>query len=385
MLYENIISLMFYKIKIRIKKFLASINYFIIFKNRYKNLEERINIIHKNPFTYKEIERICIFACYEKILSESVKEYIKFINSSKYKLIFINNLEISSSEKIFLKSHTLISIERENIGRDIGAYKDGFLYLKKEELLKHIKFLCFANNSVQFIPGSYANSLKKEIDIFERSKDLGMFTHRSLERYHHYQSFFYIIKRDVFLNKKYIKYWENLKLVNDKLYMIEKGEIDLSKKFYNKIKNYRLLYSSNNLLNEIEKIINEGKKSKFFYYDIRNLLPNFNKFKYQRFKNNSLKKIYKDDFYLSKKYNYKLKYLKSFIDNSNSTHSAAILYPFFLKCPFFKKDLFRNNFYSISKAIAFYENCLEVSLKSKEYFLKNLLINEYKIELKKKR
>ena len=53
----------------------------------------------------------------------------------------------------FLKDNKCLSFDRLNIGRDIGAFQDGFLYLLNNNFLKSINFLCFANDSIQVIPG----------------------------------------------------------------------------------------------------------------------------------------------------------------------------------------------------------------------------------------
>ena len=107
-------------------------------------------------------------------------EFINFVlKEINYGVVFVNNLPIANDDYEFLKNNSILSFNRVNLGRDVGAFKDIFLYLSSSGYLENLELLGFANDSVQFIPGKYAKKFQKSINKFEESNCL---LHRKSQR-----------------------------------------------------------------------------------------------------------------------------------------------------------------------------------------------------------
>ena len=366
-----------YFLAVRFIYYSALINYYKLPKSK-KKFSNRIKLLIKSNEIHK-YKKICIFACYSEKLSTSSKLYIKSLVDINYGVIFVNNLPISKNDLDFLKNNSLMSFNRINIGRDVGAFKDIFLFLSSKGYLDKINLLSFANDSVQFIPGKFSREFQESILKFEKSNSEGLFTHFSNQERPHFQSFFSIIKSCIFASNDYKSFWQNYLPISNREHSIMKGEILISTKIYNKIKNPTILYSTNKLFESFDNVKNEHSKD-ILNTKIIQLIPSFSRtMRYQSQwnynqiikENPSVKLIYKSNINL---------YLSELIENNNPSHVAAFLYPLFLKCPFIKKDLTSQGSFGMGHALNLYKKCLQISLNLDDLEEKNIykkLIEEY--------
>ena len=380
----KIYSFFYLKIKSYIKY------YFFIPKELRTDLYSRIKILSPKKDLHNH-KKIFIFVSFSEKLSASSKCLLKIINESGYCVVHVNNRKTSTIDIEFLVNLDCLVIDRINLGRDFGAYKDIFLYLSQNDIISNIEYLGFVNDSIQFIPGKNANSLKKEILNFEKSDSLALFSHQSNQISFHYQSFFKILKKEIFNLESYKKFWEKYKSLDYKQHLIHNGEIALSTLFYNSIRNPTVLYSNKKfaksmIANNFENFGSEFMNTSinFFFPSLKNKIlrkvikkiPNAELLKSQNVLLNDIKAHEKFQFALLQ-----------IIENSNPSHVAAFLYPIFLNCPFLKKDLALSGTYSISKCSKLYRSLLQNSLNlsqenGKELF--NTLASEYDLLLLKK-
>ncbi len=332
---------------------------------KYRNFSKRIKLFTKSEEIDK-YKKICIFASYAKKLSTSSKLYIKALGEINYGVVYVNNLPISNDDFEFLKNNSILSFNRINLGRDVGAFKDIFLYLSSNGYLDKINFLAFANDSVQFVPGKYANKLQKSVLEFESSNSDGLFTHFSNQDKPHFQSFFKVLSKNVFCSKEYKSFWQKYRPISNREHSIKNGEIKISTKIYNKIKNKTVLYSTKKLATTIDDLKKE-KDSELLEMNILELIPSFSRtmraqggiknivWNYRSIirKNPIIGKLNKQNIDT---------YLFELIENSNSTHVAGYLYPFFLKCPLIKKDLTSQGSFGMGQSLALYRKCLQYSM-----------------------
>ena len=357
---------------------------------KYKNFSKRIKLFTKSEEIDK-YDKICIFASYGKKLSSSSKSYIKTLGEINYGVVFVNNLPIANDDYEFLKENTVLSFNRINLGRDIGAIKDIFLYLSSSGYLDKLKFLGFANDSVQFIPGKYANKFQESILKFEKSDSDGLFTHFSNQDKPHFQSFFKILRSNVFCSKEYKSFWKNYLPLSNREHSIHNGEILISTKIYNKIKNKTVLYSTSKLSSSIIDLKKENS-SELLNFNVLELIPSFsrtmraqglvksNLWNYEIIiaRNPMIRNLNKQNIDT---------YIFELIENNNSSHVAGYLYPLFLKCPLIKKDLTSQGSFAMGQALTLYGKCLQYSMdlnNPKEKELYEDLLREYDLLLLEK-
>lgn len=391
----KIISRKIYVLEFKIYSFYLKIKsyikyYFIISRKLRTDLYSRIKILSPRK-DLKNYKKIFIFVSFSEKLSDSSKCLLKIIDESGYGIVHVNNRKTAKSDVQFLINLDCLVIDRINLGRDFGAYKDIFLYLNQNDILPNLEYLGFVNDSIQFIPGKNASSLKNKIIDFEQTDSLALFSHHSYQISSHYQSFFKILKKDIFNLKSYKNFWKKYKSLDFKQHLIENGEIALSTLFYNSIKNPTILYSTNKFAKSINEnnINNFGKEFKHTY--IKSLFPSLE----SKILKGVIKKIPNAEFLKSEDILLKdIKAYKEFqfslfqiIENSNPSHVAAFLYPVFLDCPFIKKDLALSGTYSISTCSKLYRSCLKNSLnlsQEKGQNLFNSLATEYDLLLSQK-
>ena len=360
----------FYVLEFKIYSFYLKIKsyikyYFGISIKLRRDVNARIKIISpkKDLNNYK---KVFIFVSFSEKLSASSKCLLKTLNECKYGIVHVNNKKTSKSDIEFLVTINSLAIDRVNLGRDFGAYKDIFLYLNQNDIIPNLEYLGFVNDSIQFIPGKNGISLKKQILNFEQTDSFGLFTHKSYQISSHYQSFFKILKKEIFNKKSYKNFWKKYKSLDYKQHLIENGEIALSTLFYNSIKNPTVLYSTTKFAKSIISNTIDNFGSDLKQTSIKSFFPSLEskllKGVIEEFPSEELLKsreILLKDIYLYKEFQFALFQI---IENSNPTHVAAFLYPLFLECPFIKKDLALSGSYSIGQCSKLYQSCLKNSL-----------------------
>ncbi len=383
----KIIKIIFFKLYCKFSSIKAKVKYFFLPKKIKNKFINRINIVLKNQ-KISDYKKICIFVSFSNTLSESSKSYLKTIYEAGYGVIFVNNKKISEIDFKFLKQHTIYAINRLNIGRDIGAYKDIFLFLNYKKIINNINYLCFANDSIQFIPGKNAKALKSSISNFEKSDSDGLFTNYSYQVEKHYQSYFCIIKKRIFNSNEYLLFWQNYKPYDDKQHNIINGEIALSRRFYNQIDNPTVLYSSIKLGKLFSDIKSFNFDNKILSLKLASILPSTSSVLLSKF-NLEVEKIHKNDWNIGDLINDFETQLLIFnlIENSNPTHIGAFVFPLFLKSPFLKKDLALSGCFNIAQSFLLYELILLNSLDLNYEGNKDLYLNltrEFELLLEKK-
>ena len=385
---SNIVDFKIYSYYLKIKSYIKY--YFFIPRKLRKNFKERIKII-SNIKDLNKHKKLFIFVSFAEKLSTSSICLLETIKESGYGIIHVNNRKTSKGDIEYLINNNFFVIDRTNIGRDFGAYKDIFLFLDHNGIIRNLDYLGFVNDSTQFIPGRNADRLKKEILNFEKTNSSGLFTHQSFQVESHYQSFFKILKNDIFNTKSYKNFWRRYKSLDYKQHLIHNGEIALSSLFYNSIKNPSILYSTNKLAksilpNAIDNFESETKntsiKSCFPSIESKLLKGTINDLQRNEFLKSA--DISLEDISSHKDLQFSL---FEIIENSNPSHVAAFLYPLFLGCPFLKKDLALAGSYSLGQSSKLYQLCLSNSLdliKEEDKQLFNELSYEYDQLLSKK-
>lgn len=177
------------------------------------------------------MKRLAIFAFYNEkgFINDYVVTYLKYLKEVCDSIIFVadNEPDVKELGKIYpLVSH----IESYRHGEyDFGSYKIGYKYAEDHYLLEDTDELILCNDSCFCV-----DSLKTVFDKMSKScSDFWAMT-ASNEYEPHLQSFFLVIKKNLFNSDVFTCYLENVKHLESFLEIVNTYEIPLKKNFESK-------------------------------------------------------------------------------------------------------------------------------------------------------
>lgn len=321
----------------------------------------------QNKESIQKPRNICIFVIYAENSSLSTLSYLHALKESDFHILAINNMTSSREFLAELRSICWRVYNRHNIGRDIGAYKDGIILLHSEGTLERCNFLCLANDSMHFIPGRYGASFTGQIKDFVNSGSGALFTHESRQFSPHFQSYFQLLDKSIFQSQRFISFWIDYEPLSHREHCIFEGEIKLSTSIYNHLPKVKTLYSTCRLL---EVLANKYTENKVAISEILGLMPspsltirrrsssfNTRTKKAEGFNliNSLVKEATKGGTIQPHHYHQ----ISELIELSNPSHLAAFLYPRFLECPLVKHDICLGGSFSIGMAARLFKNALK--------------------------
>jgi len=184
------------------------------------------------------MKRAAVFAHYDKdsIIDDYVIYYIENLKKVADIIIFVSCNNLAEEEKNKIKVNHIIAEEHKEY--DFGSYKRGFLYLKENNLLDDVDELILANDSCYaplFPFEDMFNKMEKEpCDFWVVTKNnhgtskkiILCFYKREIRP--HIQSYFLVLKNNVFSSTCFINFLKNVSIENSKKDIISKYEIGLS-------------------------------------------------------------------------------------------------------------------------------------------------------------
>lgn len=177
------------------------------------------------------MKRLAIFAFYngKGLINDYVVTYLKYLKEVSDNIIFVadNEPNVKELSKIYpLVSH----IESYHHGEyDFGSYKIGFNYAKEHYLLDDVDEIILCNDSCFCV-----DSLKPAFDKMDtKSCDFWSMT-ASNEYELHLQSFFLVVKKNLFSSELFSNYLNNVKHLDNFLEIVKTYEIPLKKTFEQK-------------------------------------------------------------------------------------------------------------------------------------------------------
>ena len=102
--------------------------------NPKKRLRNRSNInFLKDRLAKNESKRLSIFVGYHNSnkIPESNLNYLNILKKTHFEIIYVHNGNLDQNIKNFLTEMGCYVICRDNVGQDIGAYKDVMLLIEK--------------------------------------------------------------------------------------------------------------------------------------------------------------------------------------------------------------------------------------------------------------
>ena len=177
------------------------------------------------------MKRLAIFAFYNEkgLINDYVVTYLKYLKEVSDNIIFVadNEPNVKELSKIYpLVSHIESYLHGEY---DFGSYKIGFKYAKDHCLLDDVDEIILCNDSCFCV-----DSLKPAFDKMDtKSCDFWSMT-ASNEYELHLQSFFLVVKKNLFSSELFSNYLNNVKHLDNFLEIVKTYEIPLKKTFEQK-------------------------------------------------------------------------------------------------------------------------------------------------------
>jgi len=180
--------------------------------------------------------KYAIFVIYQKIsIAASIFETCNDLLRKNYKVLIISNASINSSNIFQLRKYVWRICIRPNFGYDFGAYRDGIRLLVEWKISPDR--LIIMNDSIWFSLNSDKEDISNmellahDVVCLQEYIPLNRLGQPRINKKKYYGSFFYMFQNCVLKEKKFIHFWINYQLTNNKYRTIKNGEIKLSQTF----------------------------------------------------------------------------------------------------------------------------------------------------------
>lgn len=186
----------------------------------------RLRIRELNQGQIDQGDNVCIFIIYERMrIPKMTWDAIHAINEMGIKIFLVVNSKLTEHEMGKVREVAEISMFRNNTGKDIGGYKDAFLFLEKRGDLSKINRLIFANDSVVY-PQKFIKPIFDQLI----GKEAGFVGYSHVQEIHyHVQSFLFSCDNALINDKLFVKFWKKYLPIDRRRYMIHKGEVGITK------------------------------------------------------------------------------------------------------------------------------------------------------------
>lgn len=145
----------------------------------------------------------------------------KLLSKEKYDVLLISNTGLNSEDLLAFSGTCFQIIERENIGRDFGAYNHGLSWLREREIFP--ERILLLNDSVYY-PTNFSEWIKRA----KNKSGFGGLT-INFQYLKHAQSFFLFADRTVIESRVWSSFWDKHIPLSSRIWNIEKGEYALNK------------------------------------------------------------------------------------------------------------------------------------------------------------
>lgn len=282
------------------------------------------------PSVHSCSKRLALFAAFHACdeLPISNRLYLKALQSCRFRIIYIHNGPLDLDVQSLLGEFCERVFCRANVGQDMGAWKDGYLYLHDTHSLDQLEWLLMCNDSNFFVGGDRGLAFSEMLSNALDSDDSDLIAlNKNYELWQHYQSFFLCYRRSLFASKKFYSFWLGYRPLDNRFHAINNGEIRLTRELLGAVR-VKILYTSMDLVAKYDKL---RRDSVYFY----SFLPQ-----------NALYLAPKEEGVNSLDMLALLRIL-ALLDQHNPSHVYALQFAYFLESPFLKKDVIRQGIFSM--------------------------------------
>jgi lipopolysaccharide biosynthesis protein len=190
---------------------------------RIRKNHTKVNII-KESFSLTKSRKIALVALFPRgPLLNSVERLISNLLDREYKVVVVINQSNQRDWIPGLSNYPITIIERQNVGRDFGAYKAGVNFLKNKGLLSNVESLLLCNDSV-----FYGKNFREFLDKYEGISSSWKTAFLNFEKHMHAQSFFQSFTGEVVRTQVFQNFWSDYYPSNRRVHAIDMGEVMLS-------------------------------------------------------------------------------------------------------------------------------------------------------------
>lgn len=199
--------------------------------------------------------RLVLFAHHddEGKIDDYVLYHLEKLRDCKCNIVFISKNNIISDELSRIELLADIIAIREDVGRDFGAWRDAYIYLRQNKLLNSINEIILLNDSV------YGPLFDLKKSIFDNSKFINVDivgVTDSWDRKYHLQSYFLWFRNAGMLYLD--SFFEDYRRSNDREVIIDRYEVGLSQQAITKGLSLESLCETQELQTLLINRINNG-------------------------------------------------------------------------------------------------------------------------------
>jgi hypothetical protein len=182
----------------------------------------RIRKIYEGQVPTKS-DRYVIFVLYTKSsLPIFTTNLIDAVARTQLNLVVVCNAKIDAATRAYLLDNSNVLIERTNLGRDFGAYRDAIRVLTRRK--STIERLILLNDSVFF----FKKGLDWLLNELNGTHDFVGLT-EVFQFHYHVQSFMLSFGQRVLQNERFIRFWKRFRPISTRRWSIHKGEVRLTR------------------------------------------------------------------------------------------------------------------------------------------------------------
>lgn len=170
--------------------------------------------------------KVCVFCHFDPRprVRGTVRRYVEQLADAGLGIVFVTNSGLLQAEDhAWATERCALVVERRNVGYDFGAWRDG---MRCAELpAADTEVLVLANDSV-YGPFHPVAGLLDRLDF--GAADVWSTT-ESWQRHYHLQSYFLAFGRRALAHPAFIAFWNSVRDVRSKLYVVEHYEVGLTR------------------------------------------------------------------------------------------------------------------------------------------------------------
>lgn len=272
-------------------------------------------------------EKLAIFGIFQpKGLSVFVRRQLQYLHKLGFDIALCASHELNPEDRSFVQSYCRYLVSRDNFGRDFGSYKDAILSIGFDALVTYKRVLLI-NDSFFFPLG---NTCRFEKEYLSAKADvIGLFENSSQIR--HIQSFFLDISSAVMCSPETQAFWKRYKPYNSRYQAIFKGEVEFSSAVLYKVaKSICVLYSQEKIYQAI------ASSSLATITDPERINEIFaNPYSFRRELEEPVLTI-----------------VRRLLEETNISHSFALVVVQLMGAPFIKRDLYYRRSYDLAQIYA---------------------------------
>ena len=185
-------------------------------------------------------------------LSTFTRNLIDGLVDNKINIVLVSNCPLSTLDREQVTGKVFVLIERENLGRDFGAYQAGVRYLLSSGNLASCRKLLLLNDSA-----FYGKAISRQIREILSLDAPFVGLYETFQYHYHVNAFFLCFSHRVALSEAFKVFWENYKPYSTRYHCIFAGEVRLSKLLMDQNITPFIVYSTNVIRTAILRLRSE--------------------------------------------------------------------------------------------------------------------------------